>query len=554
MSKSKNSKPMPSSLARKKQPEQNKDSFYDGSEEYDSVPVMQRDSAASRPQKPNLQSHLSASMLSNTGDQGKKQQKSAVEAMIERKNSQTRSKGFFDESQPEDARLMHKKDNNKRPSTAIKKEPSPINQITGRGSRVGFDSSVKKPADSHLSHSRDIQEKTLDEKLNELAKMPSIHEMATGAYYPEPLYYHKVVSRNLRRPSTTDLMAPMHRRTTTAITSSSPTPQAHHSRSTPKPLRTNRFKQRSETSSTKIRLQSSRTPSCSTSEPPKTCCPAPASSCRWGKARCSTCCSTSSYPSSSRLRSAGASLRPEAPSPLRRSACTSRTRRCSLTQPQASKNKSASEQQTSIKSKDKATSCSKTASSVRAKSRREKEGGETWSRSTKTANRSSTKMTSNRSDKTTISSVSPTPILPKNPWPNQATNRAEASSLSRSTSSRKVAAAHPDSYPADFESNLGSAKSRKLEASESSRRPVPPSPKAVSLKPLGPTFDCSNCRKAIPIDNLKDHISSCYRKGSKPLDKLRMSVSQEGVKESMVEELINSASRSSVLRKSGSSG
>lgn len=110
---------------------------------------------------------------------------------------------------------------------------------------------------------------------------------------------------------------------------------------------------------------------------------------------------------------------------------------------------------------------------------------------------------------------------------------------------------HPDSYPADFESNLGSAKSRKLDASESSRRPVPPSPKTAPLKPAGASFVCTNCRKTLPVDILREHLNSCLRGGDKRTEKLRISMSQEGVKESMIEEMINSASRSSVLKKSG---
>ena len=264
MSKSKNSKPLPSSFPKKKA-EENKDSFYDPSEEYDSVPVMQRASGSSRPEKPNLQSHLSASMLSNTEDLNKKkQQKSAVEAMMERKNSQTKSRGFFEDSQPDEKQSLQKKDSIKRPMTALKKDAAPASQLAGRGSRVGFDSSVKKPADSQVSKSRDHPEKSLEEKLTELAKMPSIHEMATGAYYPEPLYYHKVDSRDQRKQFTTGQTAFLAQtRHRGSSSSSRAQPRGGLSRSTPKPARTRATRARREKSRSRTSPpQSSRTRSC----------------------------------------------------------------------------------------------------------------------------------------------------------------------------------------------------------------------------------------------------------------------------------------------------
>ena len=115
-----------------------------------------------------------------------------------------------------------------------------------------------------------------------------------------------------------------------------------------------------------------------------------------------------------------------------------------------------------------------------------------------------------------------------------------------------------ESYPNDFESNMGSvndmaieSKSRYLPADEgqTSNRLHETSRKSQSNIR---TVPCVNCRQQVAVDLISQHLRQCLRPESKPpVAKLRASNSQETYKDSFVaDDVVLSGSKSSLLAKS----
>jgi hypothetical protein len=135
---------------------------------------------------PQVQPHLSASMLSVNPNDQPNRQRSAVEAVMARKDENERSqKNFFDDT-------IDDKQSQKQNA----KESTPI--MNSRGRSFGGDSfrGSKEKGSVRIQESsskKQTGENTnLEQKLAELSKMPGIHEMALGYYCPPPLFYHKV--------------------------------------------------------------------------------------------------------------------------------------------------------------------------------------------------------------------------------------------------------------------------------------------------------------------------------------------------------------------------
>ena len=125
--------------------------------------------------RPSVQPHLSASMLSQNEfySQPNAPQRSAVDAMNARKHQASDYEGI------NSGKNFQSTSNNLRPERADSSK-----QTTAR--YQNFISPQDRPAPSR-------QGVPLNEKLEELSRAPSIHEMATGYYCPMPLFYKRVL-------------------------------------------------------------------------------------------------------------------------------------------------------------------------------------------------------------------------------------------------------------------------------------------------------------------------------------------------------------------------
>jgi hypothetical protein len=136
-------------------------------------------------QLPRVTEHLSASMLSNTAlgeAKGKhlplQNVKAATKRQSEERQDSSRSRRDAGDSKPEDSwgQVFNKSQGLPRHSPAISEaKPAKVQAST-----------VNTPRDPLVTQS-------LQEQLQELSQMPSIHEMATSNFCPPPLYYFKVL-------------------------------------------------------------------------------------------------------------------------------------------------------------------------------------------------------------------------------------------------------------------------------------------------------------------------------------------------------------------------